>query len=568
MTIRERVRSVGLALAVVACGAAAALVFRPEPASPEAEAAIALPKSKVSFRLVDTSTGKETTAMVCLTRLDDETIRLPPDGRVMKKVGRTDEFYRGLEYDKSKTDWVGPVRKMAGKGDNNDRSYVYGEILSVPYWREPVSFQTNAKFSVELEDGNYRLSVSRGMEFVPVRHEFSVSAGVDSETAIRLARWVDFPKRGWYSGDVHVHHPTLTDKHRDFLLHYAEAEDLHLVNVLEMGHHRGTDFKQTGFGKAHRTQRGSYALVSGQEEPRSTFGHIIGLHTTKLARDLPTYDFYDLAFQRLHDQKQAVVGFAHFSWNGCDLPRGFPWYVTTEAIEFIELMQFAKVNALDYYDYLNLGFRLTAAAGSDIPWGSTLGECRTYVYTGPKFDVDAWFDGLRRGRTFVSNGPALELRVEGEFPGAELQIQKGARVRVSAKAWGHSEVAIPEVLELVTGAGVVQRRVRKVDEAKDRTELSISIDLPFERSGWIALSTRATNGALAHSSPVYVVVDGQPTWSPSQGPEIIGKQLAAMRGIEREFANRDDARSRGVRERLKRAELYYARLSTAMQAAE
>ena len=110
MTIRERVRSVGLALAVVACGAAAALVFRPEPASPEAEAAIALPKSKVSFRLVDTSTGKETTAMVCLTRLDDETIRLPPDGRVMKKVGRTDEFYRGLEYDKSKTDWVGPVR--------------------------------------------------------------------------------------------------------------------------------------------------------------------------------------------------------------------------------------------------------------------------------------------------------------------------------------------------------------------------------------------------------------------------------------------------------------------------
>ncbi len=83
-------------------------------------------------------------------------------------------------------------------------------------------------------------------------------------------------------------------------------------------------------------------------------------------RDLAPFpenaDLYDLTFRGIHENKEALVGYAHFSWNGCDLPRGFPWYVTTGEIDFVELMQFAKINAPDYYDYLNLGLRLTAAA--------------------------------------------------------------------------------------------------------------------------------------------------------------------------------------------------------------
>ncbi|MCH2400009.1 MAG: hypothetical protein MK364_12920, partial [Pirellulales bacterium] len=190
------------------------------------------------------------------------------------------------------------------------------------------------------------------MEFIPVHKDFTVVSGQSATYKIQLDRWIDLPQLGWYSGDVHVHHPTQQKSHRDFLLRYAAAEDLNVVNVLEMGHHQGTDFKQLGFGKEFREQRGNYCLVSGQEEPRSTFGHIIGLNTTGLVRDLSTYDFYDLAFNRIHSQKGALVGFAHFSWNGCNLPRGFPWYVSTEALDFIELLQFAKINRPDYYDYL------------------------------------------------------------------------------------------------------------------------------------------------------------------------------------------------------------------------
>ena len=554
-------KSTVFALSALFIGVSAAFLLRPwSPVPAPANVPI---KTRVSFRIVDASTGMPTPAMICLRSKADQTVRLPPDGRVLREVGKTKAFYDGIAYDAKDPDWIGPVRKMNGKGDNNDRSFVYGDLPSVPHWREPIAHQAKSRFSVELEPGDYRLSVSRGMEFIPAHRDFTVEAGKDVEHTIRLERWIDLPKVGWYSGDVHVHHPTRDKAHREFLLSYAEAEDLHVVNVLEMGHHRGTDFKQLGFGKEFREIRGDYCLVSGQEEPRSTFGHIIGLNTTELARDLATYDFYDLAFKRIHAQKDALVGFAHFSWNGCDLPRGFPWYVTTEALDFVELLQFAKINRPDYYDYLNLGFRLTAAAGSDTPWGSTIGECRTYVFTGRKrLDVDAWFDGLGRGHSFVSNGPALFFTVDAQLPGSELRPRAGDRLRVRARASGHEAIGLPDRLEIISNDGVV---ASVTGDATTRGELALDFDFEVENSSWITASTSCKNGAIAHTTAVYIVVDGRPTWSSTKGPALIEKQVAAIERIEDEFSAQRSARAIGVLDRLARAKAYYAKLLTAMR---
>ena len=514
-------------------------------------------KATLHVHLVDGDSGKATTAMVCLRNLDDDTVRLPPDGRVLKAVAHTKGFYDGIGYDGKNPDWIGPVRKTMGKGNNDDRSFVYQLEPSVPYWREPVMFQTETSFKVELSAGRYRLAVSRGMEYVPVFEEFSVVAGKDQERTVSLKRWVNLAARGWYSGDVHVHHPTLEKSQQDFLLHYAEAEDLHVVNVLEMGHHEGTDFKQGQFGKASRVHRGAYHLVSGQEEPRSRFGHIIGLNMSALARDLPTYDYYDLAFDRIHSQEGALVGFAHFSWNGCALPRGFPWIVTTGQLDFVELLQFNLLNDKDYYDYLNLGFRLTAAAGSDTPWGSTIGEVRTYVYTGDTLDLDTWFENLGRGHTFVSNGPALEFTVDGELSGSELRRNAGDTVTVRARAWGHDKVGQPATLVLVGNEGPV-REVKRVAGADDGLELEVKI--PVQRSQWLAVSARCANGAQAHTTPVYVVVDGQPTWCVVNGPRVIQRKLDEIAAIEEELAGKPEEQPAGIHPRIGKGKRYYEEL--------
>jgi hypothetical protein len=526
------------------------------------EAGLPAANAKISVRIVDASTGKPTTAMVCIRNLDDDTVRLPPDGRVSRRVSDTREFYTGISRDPIAPGQIGPVRKTMGKGDNNDRSYVYEMRPSIPWWKEPVMFQTPAEFSIDLAPGRYRIAVSRGMEFVPVFEEFRVEDARDDSRTIKLERWIDLPAAGWYSGDVHVHHPTLEDAHREFLLKYAEAEDLHVVNVLEMGHHGGTEFKQKQFGKKSRTRRGDYCIVSGQEEPRSTFGHIIGLNLQALARDLPTYDFYDLAFKRIHAQEGALVGYAHFSWNGCDLPRGFPWYVITGDIDFVELMQFNRVNREGYYDYLDLGFRLAAAAGSDVPWGSTIGECRTYVHTGKKLDLDEWFEGLGEGRTFVSNGPVLELTVNGALPGARIRSEKATQVTVKARVRCHAKIGVLKRLEVVSNSEIVAA----ADGDGEKSRLDVELSLAVDSSRWITAYAVCENGAIAHSSPVYVEVNDQPTWNPARGARVIAKQLEAMRQIDREFAGKTDQRSRGVLARLAKAREFYHRLGEKMKA--
>jgi hypothetical protein len=517
-----------------------------------------LSATAVHVRLFDVESSTVTPAMVCITG-PDHRVRLSPDGRVLTKPSTVRDFTSGVEFE-ADPNWIGPVRKMQGKGDNDDRSYVYESLPSIPYWKEPVMYQTSGEFTIQLPAGEWRIAVDRGPEYIPVVQTFRVNDEDSLRLIIDLQRWIDLPAKGWWSGDVHVHHPTLYSSHRRFLLRYAQACDLHLVNVLEMGNHEGTKFKQAGFGEKFREQDGDYWLVSGQEDPRSTFGHIIGLNTTGLVRDVDTYDFYELAFQGIHQQPGALVGFAHFSWNGCDLPRGFPWYVTTGELDFIELLQFSKVNTIDYYDYLNLGYKLTAAAGSDVPWGSTIGEVRTYVHTGPELNVDAWFEGLKEGHTFVSNGPVLEFTVDNQLPGSELERKAGDKVTIKARVLSHPAIGNPKALTLVGNEGILN----EVNNPGEESSLTIELKREIDQSQWLVLSTVCDNNAVAHTTPVYVKVDGRPTWCPDRGPAVIHKQLDAIDQIAREFSAADNARAIGIRERLTRARNYYTELLSQM----
>jgi hypothetical protein len=513
--------------------------------------------TRVHFRLVDAQTGKTTPAMACITDANSSEVRLPPDGRVCTKPSIVRQFVAGVRFDPDRN-WIGPVRKMQGKGDNNDRSFVYKDRPSIPYWKEPVIYQTSGDFLIDLPAGRWRIGASHGMEYVPVAEEFEVSGRGEVEKLLRFERWIDLPARGWWSGDVHVHHPSADPAQREYLMQYALAEDVHVVNLLEMGDHA-----QAGFGRKFRVQRGDFALVSGQEDPRSTFGHIIGLNLSAMVRDTATYDFYDVTFRGIHAQTDSLVGYAHFAWNGCSLPRGFPWFVTTGEIDFIEVLQFGMVNRLDYAEYLNLGFRLTAAAGSDIPWGSTLGEVRTYVHTGDKFEVDNWFRNFKAGHTFVSNGPAIELTVDGELPGTELIRSPGTRVKIRARALGQTRIGLPTVLQVEGPTGVVN----EVKRSQGETTLELEMDHRVETSQWLMASVVCDNHAVAHTTPIYVVVNAQPTWNPRQGPRIIEKQLTAMAKIESEFARGDDLRSVGIRERLRKAKVFYAKLREKMSQA-
>ena len=71
-----------------------------------------------------------------------------------------------------------------------------------------------------------------------------------------------------------------------------------------------------------------------------------------------------------------------------------------------------------YYHVLNCGMRIPPSAGSAsgvLP--NPVGYNRCYVRTGGPPTVDRWWEGLRAGRVFVTNGPLLTVQASGQDPG-------------------------------------------------------------------------------------------------------------------------------------------------------
>ena len=62
-------------------------------------------------------------------------------------------------------------------------------------------------------------------------------------------------------------------------------------------------------------------------------------------------------------------------------------------------------------------------------------------------------------------------------------------------------------MEIVVHGSVVGR-VTAADDGQSREQLSIELDLPVEKGMWIAARAAAGPMQVAHTSPVYVTVDG------------------------------------------------------------
>jgi hypothetical protein len=206
------------------------------------------------------------------------------------------------------------------------------------------------------------------------------------------------------------------------------------------------------------------------------------------------------------------------------------WDVSINAIkgkaDFFEILQFRHLGLEDFYDFLNLGVKIAATAGSDVPWGATIGEVRTYACTGRNFSAEGWFAALKQGRTFVTNGPMLTLSVNNAIPGDELRLRKGGKLRISAESWAPEAIGAPKTLELIAdGRVIVTAHARSPKEGR--------LGLRFDEgaagnSMWFAARVTAFNGAVAHTSPVYVVVDGESFADRGQLPELVAKRLKVL----------------------------------------
>jgi len=152
-----------------------------------------------------------------------------------------------------------------------------------------------------------------------------------------------------------------------------------------------------------------------------------------------------------------------------------------------------------WYRLLNCGLRLPASTGTD--W-FVCSNNRVYVQAGAEFSYAGWIEGMKAGRTYITNGPSLELKVDGQPVGSELALGGSKALEVEASFRSYYPV---DRLELVVDGTAISSQ----DWPAGQREGTFLHRLEVERDGWLAArlwgSARDSfsQSIYAHSSPVY-----------------------------------------------------------------
>jgi hypothetical protein len=407
-----------------------------------------------------------------------------------------------------------PKEAVAVMYGTNDSAQGYGFQVNG-------AFYVSGSFDLPMPAGKFFITISKGYEFIQQTEELTFKAGDYVTRRYELRRWIDMPGRGWYSADDHIH-LRRSPRENPLILDWIAAEDIHVGVLLQMGDFWTTYFSQYAWGQRGVYGKGRHLLTSGQEEPRThDLGHTISLGADQFVRFPNDYFSYDKYFDRVH-ALNGVSGYAHqgVSFHGY---RGMALDALGGKIDFLEVMQFCVQEgplALEnYYRFLDLGCKLTALGGSDFPWcgrglrageeqvGPQIGDARFYTYIGGELSFERWLTGVKGGHTFVTTGPMLDFTVNGQRPGSSIDVQPGATLRIVATGHGHrSQVPLQRIQIIGHGKVLAEATAGQTGQTADR--LSVAFDFPIQHGIWLAARVDAGPSQLAHTTPVYVTMNG------------------------------------------------------------
>lgn len=432
-----------------------------------------------------------------------------------------------------------PVASMLHADDGYDRSR---SAFETEY------FHTDGAADLKLPAGATKITVWHGPAHAIEQRLVNVAAGRDNGLDVTL-RPLDMPVgwEDWVGGDVHVH-MNYGGTYRmtpERLVGQARAEDLDVVfNLVVNKEQRFPDIAYFST-QPDPASDDDVLLLHSQEFHTSYWGHLglLGLDDRLL---LPGYVAYpgtaaaspypdNATIARLAREQHAAVGYVHpflapapDPFDDETLTDELPVDVALGLVDYYEVVGFAdhRASAAVWYRLLNCGARIAAAGGTDAMTNyaslhGPVGLGRTYVrVTGesgsPAARRDTWLAALRAGASMATNEPLVGLRIEGEPPGAEVQIADGSRPLAYD---GFLRSAVPvDHLELVHNGKVVKTFVPDTS----RTSADIHGSIEVGESGWLLL--RAWNDGAdplvfdiypyASTSPVYVTVGGRPPRSP------------------------------------------------------
>lgn len=376
--------------------------------------------------------------------------------------------------------------------------------------------------TLELPPGRYQFEMERGPEYRIRTGNFEMKSGADDSTQVDMIRIADLKKEGWWSGDLHVHRPL-----EDIPL-LMQAEDLHVAPVITWWNKNNPwneksppeqllkqfDENRYYHVMAGEDERGGGALLyfnreqplpiagAEREHPSSVKFLVDASRDDNIHIDIEKPFWWDMPLW-IASRKVHSIGLAHNhmwrdgvlgneAWGRPRPKRGYPNpHGNAQWTQYI------------YYQLLEAGIRLPPSAGSAsgvLP--NPVGYNRVYAHVEGEFTYEKWWESLRAGRVFVTNGPLIRASINGKYPGHVFTSDGPMSIQIALNLATREKIHYLEIVQ----NGKVKHEVLLSEVAKQRGKLP---EVQFDESGWVlvrAVTNAPETYRFASTGPFYVEI--------------------------------------------------------------
>jgi hypothetical protein len=464
---------------------------------------------------------------------EDVDLTVPRVGRVRYSV--KDDAGRDLPVKLSIESTAGAFEQLPARYGEQGQSF--GLVATV--------FAHTGAGELALLPGEYRILISRGIEYEIAQPTVTVAAGETAEVEAVLARSVSTP--GWMTTDTHIHSQLSPDSPDLFPFKVRTMVVENLEVPVSTEHEAIGDFNPA---IAELGLESWMKGIIGSEITTFTYGHfnafplipdplLPGNGRVSWYHKTPGEMFAAIrenpgdAFVQVNHPRGAAVG-GYFSAMGFDreaytfrLPDQF-----SADFDGIEVLNGCGNGTLsqepiqDWFAFLNHGMKRFGTASTDNhkAAGGDMGLPVTYVRmptdSPPEANADDFRAAFKSGRLTLSCGPFVEMSVGDAIIGDTVTLEGDAlevRARVAAASW----IDVDAIDVLIDGK--VEQTIPLVrGEGTTLFDGNITVPLPAGSDAWIALSARGDQRhgvwarrrpSFALTNPIFVDGNGDGAWT-------------------------------------------------------
>ena len=414
--------------------------------------------------------------------------------------------------------------------------------------------------TITLPQQSVKLEAFSGIETELATATIDLSGRAMAEVTIPLERFSQQDQQQWRTANTHLHIMKLSREECDrYLTEIPAADHLDVVFVSHLeraivdatyitNRYSTADLNRLsettgvlfGWGEEHR-----HNMNAGPEG----YGHVMLLNIQELIQPVSIgkgimkqgTDGIPLARGILSAKRQGgTIVWCHNGWGRESTPNLFQKNV--DAVNIFDGGTRSSYSD-SFYRYLNAGLRVPFSTGTD--W-CQYDFSRVYARMNEPLTVENWLQALRLGRSFITNGPLLDLDVNDHKIGDAVVLSKADRqLRVRATAKGRRDFDRLEVI--IDGEIVFSTASCPVD---GHFEAVIDQNLTVTKSGWLAVRTPPPSvpddaqreqktplneygrEIFSHTSPIYVEIDGRKHFDMETA-----RQLLMEMEMHRDFIN-------------------------------